>query len=57
MASNVVPFRRPEEPLAFAPGVVPFDRGNPAHVRAWNSIFELGWAEERAQERREREGR
>ncbi len=51
MATNVVPFRRPagkEEPLAFAPGVVPFDRSNPAHVRAWNNIFALGWSELKA---------
>lgn len=51
--SNVLPFKRPDEPLAYAPGVVPFDRSNPVHVRAWNTLFALGWSEQRA----EREGR
>lgn len=53
---NVLPFRRPEDPLAFAPGVPPFDRGNPVHIRAWNTLCALGWAERRAQERSDREG-
>lgn len=44
--SNVVPFTRRPEPVAFAPGVVPFDACNPAHVRAWNSMFALGRAEQ-----------
>lgn len=34
--------------LAYAPGVVPFDRTNPAHVRAWNTLFRLGWQEQRS---------
>lgn len=52
MASNVISFRKPEinEPLAYAPGVVPFDRSNPTHIRAWNTIFALGWSEQRARE-------
>lgn len=43
---NVVPFTRRPEPVAFAPGVVPFDATNPAHVNAWNSVFALGRAEQ-----------
>lgn len=38
----VIPFTRRPEPVTFAPGVVPFDASNPAHVRAWNSLFEFG---------------
>ncbi len=52
--SNVVPIRSrvPEkEPLAFAPGVAPFDRSNPAHIKAWNTIFALGWSERNTIER------
>lgn len=52
MASNVIPFRKAasnNEPLSYGPGVVPFDRSNPAHIRAWNTIFALGWAELKAQ--------
>lgn len=40
--SNIVPFQRREEPLAYAAGVVPFDRSNPVHVRAWNTMYALG---------------
>lgn len=54
--SNVLTFKRPEEPLAYAPGVVPFDRSNPVHVRAWNTLFALGWSEQRARERGDLEG-
>ena len=53
MATNVVPFPAPpanREPLAYAKNVTPFDRSNPAHVQAWNTLFALGWAEKRAQE-------
>jgi hypothetical protein len=50
-ASNIVQFTPREEPLAFAPGVPPFDRTNPVHVRAWNTMVALGWSEQRAQER------
>lgn len=49
--SNVLTFKRPDEPLAYAPGVVPFDRSNPVHIRAWNTLFAIGWREN------EREGR
>ena len=48
--SNILPFARPVEPLAYAPGVNPFDRSNPVHIRAWNTLHELGWREQ------EREG-
>ena len=41
----IVPFPARIEPLVYAPGVAPFDRTNPAHVRAWNTLFALGWAE------------
>lgn len=53
--SNVVSItlaRKPAEPLAYAPGVIPFDRTNPVHVRAWNTLFALGWSERKAQEER-----
>lgn len=33
--------------LAYLPGVTPFDRSNPAHVRAWNALHQLGWSEQR----------
>lgn len=55
--SNILPFHRPDEPLAYSPGVAPFDRSNPVHVRAWNALFALGWSEQRAQERDAGEGR
>ncbi len=46
-AAQIIPFRpKPhEEPLAYSPGVAPFDRSNPAHVRAWNTLFALGASE------------
>lgn len=40
--ANVIPFTRRPEPVTFAPGVIPFDVSNPAHVRAWNSLFAFG---------------
>lgn len=43
-----------DQSLAFLPGVAPFDRSNPAHVRAWNALHQLGWAEQRVQERERR---
>jgi hypothetical protein len=52
--SNVILFTaasKKAEPLAYAPGVVPFDRSNPVHVRAWNTLFALGWSELKAEER------
>lgn len=51
MATNVIPFRLPadKKPLIpFAPGVVPFDRGNPTHVAAWNAMCALGEIERKA---------
>jgi len=57
MASNVIPFPpraandNGRDPPPFAPGVVPFDYSNPVHIRAWNTIFALGWAEKRAEGR------
>ena len=54
--AGVIPFRRTVNPLAFSPGTPPFDRTNPAHVQAWNSMCELGRSELRARERVEREG-
>lgn len=54
--SNVVAFKRPTGPLAYAPGVPPFDRSNPDHVRAWNTMVQLGRSEQRARALREREG-
>jgi hypothetical protein len=55
--NNVVPFERPRDPLAYAPGVPPFDRHNPVHVQAWNAMYAFGQSELRARERGEREGR
>jgi hypothetical protein len=43
-----------DEPLAYLPGVTPFDRSNPVHVRAWNTLHQLGWSEQRFQERERR---
>lgn len=43
---TVIPFARRPEKVGFAPGVVPFDANNPAHVRAWNSMFAFGQAEQ-----------
>jgi len=52
MASNILQFRpRPGNPLDYAPGVAPFDRSNPAHIGAWNTLFALGWSEQRAAEK------
>lgn len=51
MSAGVVPIRRRTGDASFAPGVPPFDRSNPAHVRAWNAIFALGEAEARRHER------
>ena len=54
--ANVIPFTRRPAPVAFAPGVVPFDVGNPVHVRAWNSLFAFGQSEQAysADQRKER---
>lgn len=54
--SNVVPFRQRTVIPAYAAGVAPFDPFNPAHVEAWNALFQLGWSEAkfRDKERRER---
>jgi len=53
---NVIPFARRPEPVIFAPGVVPFDASNPAHVRAWNSLFAFGTSEQ-ARRKEPQEGR
>lgn len=39
--ANVVPFQPRSNPLAYAPGVPAFDRSNPAHVRAWNTMIQM----------------
>ncbi len=54
--ANVIPFTRRSEPVAFAPGVVPFDVSNPAHVHAWNSLFAFGQSQQahNADHRKER---
>jgi hypothetical protein len=50
--ADIIPIRaRPNNPLAYAPGVPPFDRANPTHVQAWNAMVALGWSEQRAIER------
>lgn len=50
MASNVIPFQRRSASAGYAPGVVPFDNSNPAHVQAWNVMFQLGCSELRFKE-------
>lgn len=48
MGAKVIPFRpkaKPDEPLDYDPGVVPFNRANPHHVRTWNALFALGASE------------
>jgi len=52
---NVVPLKRLADPLAYAPGVTPFDRSDPVHIHAWNTLFALGWSERRFAQR-ERDG-
>lgn len=47
MASNVIPFQKKNTNAGYAPGVVPFDSSNPDHIRAWNTLFALGWSEQR----------
>ncbi len=51
--TNVIPIHARQSgagPLAYGPGVVPFDRSNPAHVAAWNAMFAIGLAEKRRQQ-------
>ena len=45
---NVVPLRRRAVRAGYAPGVTPFDPSNPAHISAWNTLHQLGWAEQRS---------
>lgn len=47
MASNVIPFQQRHTNIGYSPGVVPFDISNPAHVHAWNMLFQLSWSGER----------
>jgi hypothetical protein len=42
---NVVPFCRPQNPLAFAPGVPPFNPADPKHVALWNAAVKYGQSE------------
>lgn len=51
MAATILPFRREPgtEPLAYGKGVAPFDRTNPSHIRAWNSMWALGMSDLRAE--------
>lgn len=37
--------------LRYLPGVAPFDPANPVHIRAWNTLHQLGWADQRWEER------
>lgn len=41
--------------LRYLPGVTPFDPSNPTHIRAWNTIHQLGWSDQRWKEREGRE--
>lgn len=45
---NVIPFPQPLRRLR--PDVPPFDPTNPAHLRAWEAIFDFGRAELRRKE-------
>lgn len=47
-SSNVVPFRRASEALAYAPGVPAFDPQDPLHIAAWNRLCAMGMAEARS---------
>ncbi len=50
--AEIIPLRKyAANPLAYAPGVVPFNRTDPNHIRAWNSLFALGWAEAKRERR------
>lgn len=42
---DVLPFTPPPRPLRA--GVLPFDPSNPAHLRAWESLWDLGQMEAR----------
>ena len=44
---NVVPLRRRAVHAGYASGVTPFDPSNPSHISAWNTLHQLGWAEQR----------
>lgn len=55
MATNVIPFQRRGTNIGYAPGVVPFDSRNPVHVEAWNTLFAIGWSEQRFREKERRE--
>lgn len=49
--SNIIPFKQRGTNAEYAPGVAPFDSNNPAHIRAWNTLFALGWSEQRFSEK------
>jgi len=42
---NILPF--PEPAPRLRPGVPPFDPTNPAHLRAWEAIFDFGRASQK----------
>lgn len=50
MSANVIPFTQREKPQPLPrlrDGVPPFDPMNPAHLRAWEAIWDFGKACER----------
>jgi hypothetical protein len=43
---NIIPFpERPKRAAAWPHDLPPFDPANPAHVRAWRNLYEMGRAE------------
>lgn len=43
-ACVIIPFQ--PRHAGYDPGVVPFDSGNPDHIRAWNSLFAMARSEQ-----------
>lgn len=48
---NIIPFPEPNPRLR--PDVPPFDPYNPAHLRAWEAIFDFGRASQKWEDRHE----
>ena len=46
--SNVIQFKAP--PRRLRPDVPPFDLNNPAHIAAWEALWDLGMVERSRQE-------
>jgi hypothetical protein len=48
LASNIIPFLPRITKVEYAAGVMPFDPTNPGHIKVWNAVHALGWAEQAA---------